>query len=213
MRRPRAYGFALSFQDMLMAMIAVYAFLFLVAYALIKPADDKRGIEMKAEYMLTLEWPEGNLDDIDLHLLLPDQKMVNFRNREVQHALLDHDDLGTNGVYEGADGKTMRIPEHKEVITLRAIVPGTYVANVHVYRVNADTATWQSDPKLPLPVKVRLVKLNPRVEELAVADVVLSRLNDQKTAFQFNIADNGDVTVDRDADVPFIPTAPSLAAS
>ncbi len=213
MRRPRAYGFALSFQDMLMAMIAVYAFLFLVAYALIKPADDKRGIEMKAEYMLTLEWPEGNLDDIDLHLLLPDQKMVNFRNREVQHALLDHDDLGTNGVYVGADGKTMRLPEHKEVITLRAIVPGTYVANVHVYRVNADTATWHSDPKLPLPVKVRLVKLNPRVEELAVADVVLSRLNDQKTAFQFNIADNGDVTVDRDADVPFIPTAPSLAAS
>jgi len=54
MRRRRAYGFALSFQDMLMAMIAVYAFLFLVAYAL----------KRKAEYLLTLDWPDGNLDDI-----------------------------------------------------------------------------------------------------------------------------------------------------
>jgi len=213
MRRSRSYGFALSFQDMLMAMIAVYAFLFLVAYALIKRVCEKPGVEMKAEYMLTLEWPEGNLDDIDLHVLLPDQKMVNFRNREVQHAMLDHDDLGTNGVYVSADGKAMRIPEHKEVITLRAIVPGTYVANVHVYRINADTATWHSDPKLPLPVKVRLVKLNPRVEQLAATEVVLSHLGEQRTAFKFRIAETGDVTVDRDADVPFIPTAPDLAAS
>src|SRR5207253_1782362 len=197
----------------LMAMIALYAFLFLIAYALIKPANAKPGVEMKAEYLLTLDWPDGNLDDIDLHLLLPDQKMVKFRNREVEHAMLDHDDLGTNGVYVSADGKTMRIPEHKEVITLRAIVPGTYVANVHVYRINADTTTWHSDSKLPLPVKVRLVKLNPRVEELAATEVVLSHLGEQRTAFKFRIAETGDVTVDRDADVPFIPTAPDLAAS
>jgi hypothetical protein len=212
-RRRRAYGFALSFQDMLMAMIAVYAFLFLVAFALIKPADQKPGVEMKAEYLLTLDWPDGNLDDIDLHLLLPDQRTVNFRNREVEHAMLDHDDLGTNGVYSGAGGERMRIRTHEEVITLRAIVPGTYVANVHVYRVNGDTTDWRSDPKLPFPVKVRLVKLNPRVEELAVADVVLSHVGEQKTAFQFTIAQSGSVTIDRDADVPFIPTAPNLAAS
>ena len=61
MRRARAYGFTLSFQDMLMAMIAIYAFLFLIAYALIKPADAKTGIELKAEYLLALEWPPGNL--------------------------------------------------------------------------------------------------------------------------------------------------------
>ena len=84
MRRAPAYGFTLSFQDMLMAMIAIYAFLFLIAYALIKPADAKTGIELKAEYLLALEWPPGDLDDIDLHLLLPDGKMVNFKDREVE---------------------------------------------------------------------------------------------------------------------------------
>jgi hypothetical protein len=61
MRRARAYGFTLSFQDMLMGMIAIYAFLFLIAHALIKPADAKTGIELKAEYLLALEWPPGNL--------------------------------------------------------------------------------------------------------------------------------------------------------
>jgi len=204
MRRQRAYGFALSFQDMLMAMIAIYAFLFLIAFALIKPADAKPGIESKAEYMIALEWPPGNCDDIDLHLLLPDGRRVNFSKREVEHAMLDHDDLGTNGVYRIADGTVRRIPQHKEVITLRAIVPGTYVANVHVYALGEGTAEDPSNPKLPFPVKVTLTKLNPIVVDIAQTEVVMSRLGEQRTAFQFFINERGEAKVDRDADVPFI---------
>lgn len=211
MRRRRPYGFGLSFQDMLMAMIAVYAFLFLIAYALIRPAQAKPGVQMKAEYLVSMEWPDDNLDDIDLHLLLPDQKMVDFKNREVEHAMLDHDDVGTNGVYRGPDGRLTRIREHKEIVTLRAIVPGTYVANVHVYRVAPNAPNGDAGTRLPYPAKVRLIKLNPRFEELAVADLMLTRLGEQKTAFEFTIQDNGDVVVDRDADVPFIPTRPKLA--
>lgn len=211
MRRRRPYGFGLSFQDMLMAMIAVYAFLFLIAYALIRPAEAKPGVQMKAEYVVSMEWPDDNLDDLDLHLLLPDQKMVDFKSREVEHAMLDHDDVGTNGVYRGADGRLTRVREHKEIITLRAIVPGTYVANVHVYRVAPDAPGQPARVHLPFPAKVRLIKLNPRFEELAVADVMLTRLGEQKTAFEFTIHDAGDVSVDRDADVPFIPTKPKLA--
>jgi len=212
MRRRRPYGFALSFQDMLMAMIAVYAFLFLIAYALIRPAEAKPGVQMKAEYVVSLEWPEGSLDDVDLHLLLPDQKMVNFRNREVEHAMLDHDDVGTNGVYMRSDGQMARIPEHKELITLRAIVPGTYVANVHVYRAGIDRPGRTANTKLPFSAKVRLTRLNPRMEEVAVAEVPLTHVGEQKTAFGFTIQDSGDVVVDRDADVPFIPTMPAFAS-
>jgi hypothetical protein len=211
MRRRRPYGFGLSFQDMLMAMIAVYAFLFLIAYALIRPAEAKPGVQMKAEYLVSMEWPDDNLDDIDLHLLLPDQKMVDFKSREVEHAMLDHDDVGTNGVYRGPDGRLARIREHKEIITLRAIVPGTYVANVHVYRVGQQAPAGEPTTRLPYAAKVRLIKLNPRFEELAVADVMLTRLGEQKTAFEFTIQDTGDVSVDRDADVPFIPVKPLLS--
>ena len=84
MRRRRSYGFALSFQDMLMAMIALYAFLFLIAYALIKPANSKPGVEMKAEYLLTLDWPDGNLDDIDLHLFECAVEIVDLAGVEVE---------------------------------------------------------------------------------------------------------------------------------
>jgi len=125
---------------------------------------------------VTLEWPEGNRDDIDPHLLLPDQKALDFHNRQAEHAMLDRDDVGINGFYTWADGKTVHIPEHKEVISLRAIVPGAYVANVHVLRVSDSLEGSDSDPKLPDPVKVRLLKLNPRVEELAVAEILLSRV-------------------------------------
>jgi len=204
MRRQRPYGFALSFQDMLMAMIAIYAFLFLIAYALIKPSEAKPGIESKAEYVIALEWPPGNLDDIDLHLLLPDGKRVNFKDREVEFAMLDHDDLGTNGVYRATDGTVKHIPEHKEVITLRAIVPGTYVANVHVYSLGG-SAQEPSDPKLPFPVKVTLTRLNPTLVDIVQTEVVMSRLGEQRTAFQFVIDEHGEVAVNRDADVPFIP--------
>jgi hypothetical protein len=137
---------------------------------------------------------------------------VNFRNREIEHAMLDHDDLGTNGVYLDRDGKPTRINDHQEMITLRAVVPGRYVANLHVYRVNGDTATWRSEPKLPFQARVRLVKLNPRAEEVGAAAVLLSREGEQKTAFAFTIADDGEVGIDRDADVPFIPTVPGLSS-
>src|SRR5574337_1070051 len=93
------YAFTLSWIDMLFSQLAVFAFLFLVAFAMIKPAEQKPGVEMKAEYLVTLTWPAGNLDDIDLHMLLPDHKQVNFKTREQGYAILDHDDRGTSDWY------------------------------------------------------------------------------------------------------------------
>ena len=124
--------------------------------------------------------------------------------------MLDHDDVGTNGVYRATDGALTRIPACIEMITLRAVVPGTYAANVHVYQVGGDAPQAPSDPKLPFPVKVTLTKLNPRVEEVARTEVVMSHLGEQRTAFQFVIGELGDVSVDREADVPFIPVEPKV---
>jgi len=104
----------------------------------------------------------------------------------------------------------VRIPEHKEMITLRAIVPGTYVANVEVYRAG-DSAPERAEVRLPFAAKVRLMRLNPRVQELAVVDVPVSRVGEQKTAFQFTIDPQGYVNVDREADVPFIPLMPGVS--
>lgn len=205
-RRPHA--FTLSWLDMLYSQMAMFAFLFLVAYALIKPADSKPGVEMKAEYLVSMTWPDGSLDDIDLHLLLPDQRMVNFKTREVGYALLDHDDMGTNGFYVAPDGKTVRVAGHKEIISIRAVVPGTYVANVHVFRINEVWVTGRSEMMLPYKVHVTLTRLNPRVEEIAAVDVEMAQVGQQKTAFAFTVEEGGKVTIDGAADMPFIPTVP-----
>ncbi|HTT38689.1 MAG TPA: hypothetical protein VMH32_13600 [Burkholderiales bacterium] len=58
---------------------------------------------------------------------------------------------------------------------------------------------------LPFPVK-----LNPRVEEVARGEVLVSRVGEQRTAVQFVIDELGDVTGDREADVPFIPVEPKV---
>lgn len=210
MKRKRP-GFWLAWCDMLYGQLATFTFLFIVAFVVLRPEAKKQdGVELKAEYLITMTWPDGNLDDVDLHVRLPDGSMVNFRSKEVAYVMLDHDDRGINGQYTNAEGKVMLLRGHKEVATVRAIVPGTYVANVHIYRVNDSYLDQKSDPVLPYAVQVTLTRLNPQVEDVASADVVMSEVGQQKTAFAFTVQEDGSVQVDKDADVPFIPTAPPI---
>lgn len=208
MKRKRP-GFWLAWVDMLMAQLATFAALFILSAFLINPpAPKKEGVEQKAEFLVTLNWPNGNFDDIDLHMLMPDGRMVNFRSRQQGYVLLDQDDMGTNGTYVGTDGQQHVLDgAHQEVITLRAIVPGTYTVNVHVYRVTKQWGVLDSKPQLPYPVKVTLVKINPVVSTIGIVDVLLEKVGQQKTAFSFTVLENGEVTLDNHADTPFIPVA------
>src|SRR5438477_637506 len=113
-------------------------FLFLLSLSILliaPPVPIKSGVESKAEFLIKMTWPAGSFDDVDMHLLLPSGKHLHFRNKEVEYAMIDHDDLGTNGIW-WIDGKEQRVKGHEEVITLRALVPGTYVVNIHIFRVN-----------------------------------------------------------------------------
>lgn len=189
-----------------MAQLATFAALFIVSVFLINPpVPEKPGVEQKAEFLITLSWPAGNLDDIDLHLLMPDGRMVNFITHQQGYAMLDADDTGINDSYTDHDGITHLVRGHQEVITVRAIVPGTYVVNVHVYRVTEDLYGVTSTPRLPYPVHVTLTKINPRVDVIGSADVVLSHIGEQKTAFAFTVTDSGWAVIDTTVDRPFIP--------
>jgi hypothetical protein len=209
MKRKRP-GFFLAWVDMLYGQMAGFLFLFVLSVMLINPPQtSKPGIDMNAEFLIKMSWPDDNFDDVDLHMLLPSGKHLHFRNREVEYALLDHDDLGTNGRYQ-VNGQLKRVGRHQETIMLRAIVPGNYVVNLHVYRVNRTVlgdggSPVDSKPVLPYPVHVTLTKLNPRVDELASVDVVLHEQGEQRTAFAFTVLPNGFATVDHDTDIPFIP--------
>ena len=199
----------IAWVDSLYLQTAAFFMLFVCALVLIHPpAPIKPGVELKAEYMVVLTWPATNLDDIDLHMLLPDGQQVDFHQPQVGAVMLDHDDLGTNNYIHDGSGHYVSMGEHREMMTIRAIVPGRYVANVHVFRVNKTYAELTSTPLLPYKVHVVLMKLNPSVTQLCDADVELRHVGEQRTAFAFMLQDDGWATCDTDADAPFIKTRP-----
>jgi hypothetical protein len=70
-------------------------------------------------------------------------------------------------------------------VTIRGVVTGEYVVNLHYYA---------SETRRPVPVAVRLDKINPALEVLYYDTVVLDRRGDEKTALRFTIGPDGRVS-------------------
>ncbi len=83
------------------------------------------------------------------------------------------------------DGVEVSNPINQETVTLRALKPGEYVVNVLHY---------QSNYKEPLPVSVKVEKLNPRVTLIYYGIRELTGVGDEQTAVRFTIGANGEVT-------------------
>lgn len=202
------YKADLGFLDMLFNMLMVFAMLFLLSYILIKAENAKKSVERKAEFIIEMTWPDKSFDDIDLHLMLPDKKQIDFTNKDVEYASLDRDDRGADGdTYTDANGKLAVIEVNKEVASIRAIVPGTYVVNVHMYRIQNTIGELHSDVSLPYPVKVKLIKINPTVSDIAEVEKIVDHVGQQVTAFSFTVDEKGNVTnVDKEDQILFIRT-------
>lgn len=201
------YGSNLAFLDFLFNCFLSTMFLFLMALLLVQPPTKKLdGIQMKAEYIITLSWPNGSMDDVDLWLKVPDGRYVFFRNRDINIAMLDRDDLGgISNIYVNSKGEKKLIDYHQEIITIRAIVPGTYVVNTHVYRVNKSFAGVDSATNLPYPITITLTKVNPRVVEVASRTITMTRWNEEQTAFSFEVLEDGEIgTIDQNTQYEYI---------
>src|ERR1700758_1778381 len=123
-RHSHHYGSPLAFIDMLLNIVIAMSVLFMISYLTAKKVDEpvKKGMDMKAEFVISLEWPGSSGDDIDLHLLLPSGKKVWYRNKDVGYATLERDDQGSRtDFYVDADGNTIAVPSNKEIITIRAV--------------------------------------------------------------------------------------------
>ena len=69
----------LAFLDMVFNMVLAFALLFVMSFLLIRPpAETKKAVEMKAEFVITLSWPDGALDDQDLWVLMPNGQQVGY---------------------------------------------------------------------------------------------------------------------------------------
>jgi len=122
---------------------------FLVVIMPIVSMLKNKGVETKAEYVITAEWSILDTDpDVDLWAMPPGGLPVFYRNRQVGLTFLDQDCLGkSNSTAVQADGTTVALNVCKETITLRGIVAGRYdlALNLYSYRDGAHTVVEKSD--------------------------------------------------------------------
>ena len=173
------------FYDMLFNMLIAFVFCFIIALLAMNPKALKAGdIPAKAEFIVTVSWPDLNPNDIDTWVQDPGGNLVWFRSREAGLMHLDRDDRGLTNDTLVVNGKQLVNPLNQEVVTLRVIAPGEYTVNAHYY----DSKDGQ-----PVEVTASVVKVNPRAEVVFYGQVTLPRKGDEATAARFTVLPDGSV--------------------
>jgi hypothetical protein len=173
------------FYDMLFNMLIAFVFCFIVALLAMNPKALKAGdVRSKAEYLITVDWPDRNPNDIDTWVQDPAGNLVWFRQREAGLMYLDRDDRGDANASTLVDGHRIQSPFREEVVTIRGIVPGEFTVNVQYY---------QSRDGRPVEVTVAITKVNPRAEIVFSGKVTLARPGDEATAARFTLLPDGSV--------------------
>ena len=172
------------FSLMLFKGLQVVAFLFFLALLAMNPEAKEGKIESKAEFIITMTWPDDHPDDIDLYVEDPLGNIVWYHVREGGFLVLDRDDRGSANNTITIDGRKVTSPFRQETISIRGIVAGEYTVNVQYYLAS------QHDP---VPVSVKVEKINPVVEVVSHDTLMLNRMGEEKTAVRFKLDTSGKV--------------------
>jgi hypothetical protein len=173
-----------AFTDLLFNALLGFALMFVIAFTLIAKPDNTGNVEAKAEVLITVRWPDRHPDDVDTLVEGPQGKVVWFHNRDSGLMHLDRDDRGLLADRIVLDGVEVSNPINQETVTIRALQSGEYVVNLLHY---------QSNYSAPLPVTVKVEKLNPSVSLLYYGTRQLRGTGDEQTAVRFRIDGEGNV--------------------
>ena len=179
------------FTDLLFNALLGFTFLFLVAVMLINPEARTGIIDPKAEYIISIRWPDDTPDDMDIWVRDPNGEILWFRNPEIGLLHLDRDDRGIINDTITINGEEKANPLNQEVVTIRGVVRGEYVVNVHYYSTGTE---------MPVPVDVRVEKVNPTLKVVYYDKVMMDKQGDEKTALRFRIGADSEVS-----DISFLP--------
>ena len=73
------YKSTIGFTDLLFNILVGFAFLFIIAFLLIKPESKKEDFNRRAEFVVVMEWDNDANGDIDLYVQDPTGKQVSFK--------------------------------------------------------------------------------------------------------------------------------------
>jgi len=168
-----------------------------VVITAVAPVKSKtNGVEMKALYLLTLEWDTGIDADVDIHMLPPRGEPTFYRSRDVGCATLDRDNRGfMDTMIKLPDGSSTKVMSNKETIAIRCVEPGRYdvAANLYAYRINNRLQGERHD--LGLKVHAEIVRLNPEVEPVFAKDVTLDWIGETINVASFDMGHDASISL------------------
>ena len=172
------------FSVMLFKALQVVSFLFFLALLAISPEAKDGKVDSKAEFIVTMDWPDNHPDDLDLFVQDPAGNIAWYRHREAGFMVLERDDRGGANDFIIVNGKKISSPIREEIVTIRGIVAGEYTVNVShlVATTNA-----------PVPATVKVQKLNPTTQVIFDDKVFVDHTGDEKTAVRFTLDADGNI--------------------
>ena len=173
-----------AFTDLLFNALLGFAFMFVVAFTLMADPAERGNVQSKAEVLITVRWPDEHPDDVDALVEGPNGDLVWYNNPDTALMHLERDDRGVLQDRIVVNNNATANPINQETVALRALQAGEYVVNLLHYQAN-----YQA----PLPVSVKVEKLNPKVALVFYGTLELKGTGDEQTALRFTVNGNGEV--------------------
>ena len=178
-------GTFVPFTDILFNALLGFAIMLFIAFALIKPENKTGDIDVNAEFLITVTWPDNSPDDIDTYVRDPQDNIVWYNTLDRGLIHLDRDDRGEYLDEVMINGKKVVFPLNQETVSIRGIVPGEYTINVYEFL---------NPSKMTIPMSVKVEKLNPAVKVIYYESMNLTHVGDEKTAVRFTLDEDGNVS-------------------
>ena len=106
------------FTDVLFNALLGFAFMFSVAFIMIRPEITQGKVNPKAEFLITAQWPDNHPDDVDLIVEDATGNLVWFDTREAGLMHLDRDDRGSLNDALTVNGERIENPLNQETVTI-----------------------------------------------------------------------------------------------
>ena len=169
---------------MLFKALQVISLMFFIVLLAVSPDSKDGKIDSKAEFIITMDWPDNHPDDLDLFVQDPVGNIVWYRHREAGFLTLDRDDRGGGNDFIVVNGRKIPSPIREEIVTVRGIVAGEYTVNV---------SHFQATTAQPVEATVKVQKLNPTAQVIFDDKVILDHTGQEVTAVRFSIDAEGKV--------------------
>lgn len=206
------------FTDLLFNLVVGLVCLFFLSLLLINPISEEKKIESKAEFIILMDWPEKSNADLDMWVELPGGDVVGYQQKQISVVTLERDDIGmASDTHINRHGKKVFNPINREIVTVRGILDGEWTVNVHYYASRSIPSNhisgWVDDPivlierKIPVEVKVQVIKLNPVYKVISTKKVLLTFQKEERTMARFIIDEDGDFVENINMPKKIVPVA------